>query len=151
MRKFGILLCIILIVTWLVLLFHPHVGRVEYYAGRIDADILSTEQRILDGKWTGRVLGSSSGTIRNDLIKIGIRFKIHDHIYLHDVILRHSELAHFTENGKNILPLYLHIHAPKSWWFYDYSQLELRSHSRKLLDIYVSRALTDDLLEMASK
>jgi hypothetical protein len=151
MRKLGILFCIILIVTWLVLLIHPHVGRVKHYIGKLDADILSAKQQILDGNWRGRFLGSSSGTIQDDIIKIGIRFKIKKHIYLHDVELNHSELAHFTEDGKNILPLYLSIRTPKSWLLYNYGILELHSHSRKLLEIHVDRNLTEDLLEIASK
>lgn len=68
----------------------------EYIDYKVTAEVLSINEDILDGKLIGQFLGSSSGYIRNDVIKVGVSFRIDGDLMLCDLELQHSELAYYA-------------------------------------------------------
>jgi len=67
----------------------------------IEAEVLSINSHVLNGELISNFLSSSSGSITNDTIKIGIKFKIGEYLFLEDLKLRHAELAYY-KNSKTI-------------------------------------------------
>jgi len=69
-----------------------------------EADVLSINKNILRGELIGNFLGSSSGSLANDVIIVGLRVEFGDEIFLFDARLRYAEVAHYENKIK--LPIY---------------------------------------------
>ncbi len=65
----------------------------------ITAKILSINTRILRGNWDGAFLSSSSGSIANDVNKIGVTFCIAGHKFFRDLTLNHAQTASLIVNS----------------------------------------------------
>ena len=65
----------------------------------IDAEVLSINSHILNGELWGSFLSSSSGSITDDIIKIGIKLEIGEYLFLEDLQLRHAELAYYKNSS----------------------------------------------------
>jgi hypothetical protein len=72
--------------------------------GMYNAKVLSINKNILYGKTIGQFLGSASGEIANDVIKVGVSFMYKDRhmkesrLVLIDLRLNHAQLAHYAES-----------------------------------------------------
>jgi hypothetical protein len=82
-------------------------SKAHYPQETLDAQILSVNDQILSGNLYGALLRSSSGTISDDVIKVGVKFYIGGELYLEDIELNHAELTYF--NNRKTLPLTLQI------------------------------------------
>jgi len=67
--------------------------------------VISVDDNILDGKWIGGLLSSSSGNIRSDTIVVGVSYTINGEIYLDDFELYHSEAASISKENEIAMEL----------------------------------------------
>jgi hypothetical protein len=105
---------IILVVVFVIF----NVSLLVYTASRcwektihLEANVLSIDEHILEGNLIGRFLSSPSGSLRNDVIKVGVAFEINGHLFLKDLRLEHAELAYYRE--QTTIPLVVHIRLGK--------------------------------------
>lgn len=73
----------------------------------VDADVLTINSEITEGKLIGHFLGSSDGWLKTDINKVGVKFIINGRLFLEDLKLSHAQLAYYK--GKNTLPLKIAI------------------------------------------
>jgi len=110
----------------------------------VEAEVLSIDSQILEGKLIGQFLGSSSGFISNDVIKVGVSFKIKDKLFLRDLELNHAELTYYKDN--NILLLEIKI---KGWNVVCGGTgypIEIRLNGRIVDSFYLSKELRNKLV-----
>jgi len=69
----------------------------------VPAKVLTINEHILEGQMIGMLLGSSSGSISNDVIKVGVEMQIRGKLILADLKLSHAELAYYKD--VNIIPV----------------------------------------------
>ena len=69
----------------------------------IDADVLTINSEILEGKLIGLFLSSSNGWVKSDVIKVGVKFEIGNNLFLEDLKLSHAQLAYYK--SRDTLPL----------------------------------------------
>jgi len=74
---------------------------------RVDANVLTIAENITEGKLIGHFLGSSSGWLKTDTIKVGVEFTLANKLFLEDLELSHAQLAYYR-NEKS-LPLSITI------------------------------------------
>ena len=70
---------------------------------KVEAEVLSINTNILRGKLIGMFLGSSSGSISNDINIVGVKFNIGNELFLEDLKVSHAILSYYSES--KILPL----------------------------------------------
>ena len=83
------------------------IGCSEQRKVNIEANVLSINCQILEGKLIGQFLGSSSGFITSDVIKVGVSFTINGQLFLRDLKLNHAQLAYYKD--RSTLPLKIEI------------------------------------------
>lgn len=107
----------------------------------VDANVLTVNSEIIEGKLIGQFLSSSSGWIRSDVIKVGVKFEINNNLFLEDLKLSHAQLAYFKD--KDTLPLEVTIimdEANCRWSF------EIRLKGYYITNRYISRRLAKELI-----
>ena len=123
--KKSILLILILFVVFIS-------GCSDKASTDIEAKVLVIETKILEGNLIGSFLSGSSGSFRSDMIKVGVKFKIGDRLFLEDLELKHSELAYYSES--DAIPLIFSVvNGCQSYY-------ELRIHGRQV----IYQAITPD-------
>lgn len=106
----------------------------------VDADVLSINQEILEGKLIAHFLSGSSGWLKSDRIKVGVKFQIHNELFLEDLCLSHAQLAYYGD--KKTLPLKLKIYVDR---MSGSSSLEIRLGGYFIKKVYLSRKLAKRL------
>lgn len=107
---------------------------VEY--GKVDAEVLSVNERILEGQMIGHFLGSSDGWIKSDINKVGVKFEIAGRLFLEDLPVSHALLAFYKES--KTLPLELKVCWVKAT---DDSKLVIRIHGYYIKKCPISKRL----------
>ena len=87
-----------LILSFLLLFFIG--GCQEAITIGTEAEILSINSHILNGELISNFLSGSSGSITNDMIKIGIKLEIGKYLFLEDLEFRHAELAYYKNSNE---------------------------------------------------
>ena len=77
-------------------------ARRNSFSTFVEAEVLIIETKIIEG-FISSALSFSSGSIKNDTIKVGVSFSINDEKFLKDLRLFHSELAYYKD--KKSIPL----------------------------------------------
>lgn len=130
----------ILLVSLFVLLMVSCIGCASKKLS-VEADVLSINSQLLEGRLIGQFLGSPDGYISNDVIKVGVSFTIKDTLFLRDLKLNHAELAYYK--GRKTLPLDIKIR----WVDIDSYKLEIRLNGRFVKSFYLSGKLGEDLVK----
>jgi len=102
----------------------------------MDAEVLSVNENVLDGKMIGQFLGGSDGHITSGVVLVGLRVKFGERMFLTDAKLNNAELVHYGDR-RNL---------PIKWtvdWFNN--ELEGRLNGRPVVYISLSNRLTRKL------
>jgi len=67
-----------------------------------DAEVLTVNENILDGKMIGQFLGGSDGYLTS-VVLVGLRVKFQDRMFLTDAKLNYAEIAHYKD--RTTLPI----------------------------------------------
>jgi hypothetical protein len=59
----------------------------ETYHKEVAAEVLTINDNIFDGHWTGAFLSSSSGQFQSDTIKVGVEIELYGYLFLLDLRL----------------------------------------------------------------
>ena len=107
----------------------------------VGAEVLTINSEILEGNLISHFLSSSSGKLRSDVIKIGVKFEIDGNIFLEDLSLSHAQLAYYKD--KNTLPLEVKIRYSS---IRGESRLIFRLNGYYIKKRYVSSKLANNLI-----
>jgi hypothetical protein len=116
--------------------------RVDIIQVDRDAEILSIDEKIFDGSWTGDFLSSSSGSFQSDTVKVGVKIDLGSHFFLQDLRLRHSELAYYK--GRKTLPLWIKVVDPRNS---AQNKVEFRLNGRYVGEQNCSEGLIDSIIQ----
>jgi len=64
-----------------------------------NAEVLSINENILEGRLIGSFLSSSSGYISDDVIKISVKFEAFGQLFLEDLKVQRAELIYFKDTS----------------------------------------------------
>lgn len=93
-NKLNLILCILMVVLC---------GCESKETIMIDAEVLTVNSEILEGKLISQFLSGSSGWLKSDVIKVGVKFEMVNQIFLEDLELSHAQLAYYKD--RDTLPL----------------------------------------------
>lgn len=93
MKNIILALLVIFIASFLV----SCTSRCDIRRPNTPAKVLIVNDRILEGRMIGAFLGSASGYISNDVIKVGVEIKIQGVLILVDLRLSHAELVYYKD------------------------------------------------------
>lgn len=108
----------------------------SWVACKIDAEVLTINERIMQGELIGQFMGSSSGTFKSDVIKIGVSFYIGEHLFLEDLEVQHAVLAHYKNN--TTIPITVRV-----YWVYNWVVVYI--NGRRIKTISCSSELAENL------
>ena len=104
-----------------------------------DAQVLSINENVLDGRMIGQFLGSASGYITDGAVLVGIRVDFGDRMFLTDAKLNNAELVFYKD--KSTLPMMWTIN------FFN-GKLVGRLNGRPVVSINTSSKLSSKLLKV---
>ena len=112
----------------------------------VEAEVLSINCEILEGRLISHFLAGSSGFIRSDSIKVGVKFTIKNHLFLRDLKLNHSQLAYYRD--KSTLPLGIEIEGAFGDGRY---RMIIRLNGTLVDSLYLSKKLGKHLIKHDSE
>jgi len=116
-------------------------GRVKQKEYQVDAEVLSINSQILEGKLIGSLLSSPSGWIRTDINKVAVGFKLKNYLFLEDFELSHAQLAYYKDSS----------HIPIVAKVLSYGDITCRVdffvNRVEVGSRYISREVSSDLVE----
>ena len=112
---------------------------------RIDAKVLSINSGILEGKMIGQFLGSSSGWIKSDVIKVGVEIRIGGSLFLEDLKLTHALLAYHQDS--QTLPLDIEVIVDPIYQ----SKIRIRLYGYWIKDISITKGYASDIWKSISQ
>jgi len=109
---------------------------------KIEAEVLTINENIFSGELIGQFLGSASGHLTNDVIKVGVKIEYGGETFLEDLSLKHAELAYFKD--KKTLPITIEFFG-----YDDYFEIYLMT--RRVAYVKLNTKITQKIINNLKK